>query len=138
MVITRESESREISFHNNDIQTFRRMVNIAYFHGISKNEIVDKIIEQCEKSFAFNYFTTKEEHILLVRWMRVVWAHYPSDDFRELINDVAQLRINFPESENPAPDPVRKFLCSHCDNTGCGAFPTGQFTQCEDFNELKE
>lgn len=27
-------------------------------------------------------------------------------------------------------------LCSHCDNTGCAAFPKGGYTKCDDFDEL--
>ena len=80
------------------------MVVVAYLNNVPRGSIVDIIIRHCEKSLAFNYFTTKDEQIKLLRWMRVIWAYCPDNDFRELINDVAQLRINFPESENPAPE----------------------------------
>ena len=126
------SKRREIVFNEKEVAIFQRMCTIAYLYNVPKELIIESLISEHSGHKAFSYVVTEIEHSRLVRWMRVVWAYKPEEEFKTLIKDVMQLRITLPETK------VKKgnFLCSHCDNTGCGAFPNGEFTKCEDFEEL--
>lgn len=121
----------EIAFNEPAIAILKEMCAIAYANNIPSEMIVNSLIQECSGQKSYKRNITKIEHSKLVRWMRIVWAYKPTDEFRTLIEDVLQLRITFPETEVKK----GKFLCSHCNNTGCGAFPTGNYVNCSDFYE---
>lgn len=123
---------KRIQMNETQSKTFIDMCVTAYINNIEKPLNIQILAQQANQGKVdYNATTPEQQHIL--RWMRIVWAFKPCNEFRELIEAVMQLEIQFPAEI----DPNKKYLCSHCDNTGCGAFLNGKYVVCSDFEELK-
>ncbi len=110
-------------------KTFIDMCVTAYINNIEKPLNIQILAQQANQGKVdYNATTPEQQHIL--RWMRIVWAFKPCNEFRELIETVMQLEIQFP-ADQP------KTLCPRCRYTECGAHPNGVYVVCSDFKELK-